>query len=68
MARYAVIRVPKAGRPTLAPAPNDFATEAEAEARIEEIEERLTRRVQHAILRYEGDLAAAVAARAARFG
>lgn len=36
--RYAVVRVPGSGPPALAGAPNDFATETEAEARIVEIE------------------------------
>ena len=56
--------MPGSGPPALAGAPNDFATKAEAEARIAEIEaEHL--KAHHTyldIMGYEGDKAEALAA------
>jgi hypothetical protein len=56
-ARYVVIRVPTTGPPALIAPPNDFATRAEAEARITEIE-RPHRKQHHTYLdvfEYQGD-------------
>ncbi len=62
--RYAVIRVPTSGPPALIAAPSDFATEAEARARVAAIEGAQLQ-VHHThleILPYEGPLHAALTA------
>lgn len=62
--RFAVIRVPGSGAPALAGEPNDFATEAEARARIAQIEAgHLKSHHTHLdIVPYDGDRHVALAA------
>ncbi len=60
--RYLVLRNPGSGPPALAGPPNDFATRAEAEARIANIE-KAHLKAHHTfldILPYEGDKAKAL--------
>ena len=69
MARFPVIRVPTSGPPALIAAPNDFATEAKALARIAEIEAAQLK-AHHTcsdVVRYEGSLLDALAERGALF-
>ena len=56
--RYAVIRAPGSGPPALAGAPNDFATEAEALARVAEIEQhhRKSHHTHLSVFCYSGGL------------
>ncbi|MEM8754075.1 MAG: hypothetical protein AAGF90_13940 [Pseudomonadota bacterium] len=63
--RYAVLRVPSSGPPALIAPPNNFASEAEAESRIAEIErrKRMTHHTHLETFAYEGDLSAALAVR-----
>ena len=65
MTRYLVIRVPVTGPPARAGAPNDFATLAEARARVADIVSRA--RVRHHtyldIEAYDGDLERAMEAK-----
>ena len=61
--RYVVIREPGSGPPALIGQPNDFATEAEAYARIGEIEAgHLKAHHTHlSVIPYHGDLQQALA-------
>jgi hypothetical protein len=62
--RYLVLRVPNTGPKALIAAPNDFATESEAQARIDAIE-ALQLQGHHTYLEvwpYRGDKFAALAA------
>ncbi len=58
MTRFAVIRVPTSGPPALIAEPNDFATEADAEARIAAIEGKqiMPHHTYLDILGYDGGL------------
>ena len=65
--RYAVLRCPSPGPPALIAPPNDFATLAEAEARIAAVEAR-ARMAHHThleVLHYRGSLHEALVARGA---
>ncbi|MEO0911784.1 MAG: hypothetical protein AAFY59_02165 [Pseudomonadota bacterium] len=64
MTRYAVLRVPNNGPKALIAEPNDFATEAEALARIASVEAAQLQ-IHHTHLEihpYSGDLRTALAA------
>lgn len=64
MERYAVIRVPTSGPPALIAAPRDFATQAEAQARIDMIEagQLKTHHTYLDIVAYDGPLGPAMQA------
>lgn len=62
MTRYAIIRIPGNGPPALIAPPNHFATEAEAEARIKEVEakQRMVHHTHLEVVAYAGGLTTAL--------
>jgi hypothetical protein len=62
MTRYLVIRCPTSGPPALIAPPNDFGSEAEARARIGEIEaaHRMAHHTHLEVMAYDGDRLAAL--------